>query len=286
MRFIATYALTSRTNAIIATAMGAAIPMCFWVAAAVVGLITLRKGSQEGSTVMLWGSLPAVFWLSQGDPTPALVIIGVMLMAMVLRSTVSWSQTLVAGAVMGAITGSTVEWLPPEIMSQLAELGREMISGSEGLAEQAGIQLDQFLINTFTGMISAFHTLVMALSLILARWWQAREFNPGGFQLEFHQLRLSVWSALTLGIVIVFGAGVTPEALKWIPSLTIPLALACIALVHGVVTIKQLSKTWLTVFYVLLFIMGHSLYVFMIFVAFLDSALNFRQRLTTGKTDL
>lgn len=280
MRFIATYALTSRTNAIIATAVSAAIPMFFWVAAAVVGLITLRKGSQEGSQVMLWGSLPALFWLSQGDPTPALVIFGVMLMALVLRSTVSWSQTLLVGAVMGAITGSTVEWLPPELMSQIAELGREMIKGGAEMAEQAGVDLDQFLVNVFTGMISAFHTLVMAASLMLARWWQASEYNPGGFRREFHQLRLPIWPALALGVVIVFGAGVTPEALKWIPSLTIPLAFACIALVHGVVAIKQLSRTWLTVFYVLLFFTGHSLYVLMIFVAFLDSALDFRQRLT------
>jgi hypothetical protein len=279
MRLIANYALKSRTNAIIATAISAAIPMLFWIAAAVVGVITLRKGGREGSQVMLWGSLPALFWLSQGDPSPALVIFGVMLMALVLRSTVNWGLTLLVGSLIGAITGSTVEWLPPEVMSQIIGLGREMIGGSAELAEEAGVQLDQFLVNMFTGMISAVHTLMMVGSLMLARWWQANQFNPGGFQTEFHRLRLPVWPTLVLGIVIVFGAGVNPEVLKWIPSLTVPLAFACIALVHGIVAIKQLSRSWLIGFYILLFIAGNSLYVLMIFVAFLDSALDFRQRL-------
>lgn len=283
MRFIANYALKSRTNAIIATAISAAIPMFFWIAAAVVGVITLRKGAKDGSHVMLWGSLPALFWLGQGDPTPALVIFGVMLMALVLRASADWSQTLIVGAVMGAITGSFIDWLPPEVMSQVAQASRDMISGSAELAEHVGVGLDQLLIGLFTGIISAVHTLMMIGSLMLARWWQAVLFNPGGFQQEFHQLRLPIWGALALGAVIVFGAGISLEAVKWIPSLTIPLAIACIALIHGVVAIKQLSRSWLIAFYVLFTITGHSLYVLMIFVAFLDSGFNFRQKLASKR---
>jgi len=90
MRSIAQYALKSRTNAIIATALSAAIPFLFWIAAAVVSVVTLRKGGKDGSQVMLWGSLPALFWFAQGDLTPAFVIIGAYIMALVLRQSVSW----------------------------------------------------------------------------------------------------------------------------------------------------------------------------------------------------
>jgi hypothetical protein len=280
MRFIAEYALKSRTNAIIATALSAAIPFLFWIAAAVVSVVTLRKGAKDGSQVMLWGSLPALFWLAQGDLTPAFVIIGAYIMALVLRQSVSWAQTLLVGAGIGAITASTVQWLPPELMLELAQASREMILSDAELAENPSVELDQFLVGLFAGVISAVHALMMTGCLMLARFWQASLFNPGGFRQEFHQLRLPVWAGLVLGTVIVFGTGLTPEAIKWIPSLTLPLVFACIALVHAVVAIKQLSSYWLTAFYFVLFFAGHSLYVLMIFVALLDSSLNFRQRLT------
>ena len=279
MRFIAEYALKSRTNAIIATALSAAVPFLFWIAAAVVGVVTLRKGGRDGSQVMLWSSLPAVFWFAQGDLTPLFVIIGAYIMALVLRESVSWSYTLLVGATIGAVTASTVQWLPPDLMLELAQASREMILGDAALAERSGIELDQFLISLFAGVISAVHALMMMGCVMLARFWQASLFNPGGFQKEFHQLRLPIWAGLVLGTIVVFGVGITPEAIKWIPSLTLPLVFACIALVHAVVTIKQLSKSWLTVFYAILFFAGHSLYVLMIFVALLDSSLNFRQRL-------
>ena len=280
MRFIAEYALKSRTNAIIATALSAAVPFLFWIAAAVVSVVTLRKGGKDGGQVMLWGSLPALFWFAQGDLTPAFVIIGAFIMALVLRQSVSWSRTLLVSAGIGAVTASTVQWLPPELMIELAQASREMILSEAELAERSGVELDQFLIGLFSGVISAVHALMMTGSLMLARFWQAGLYNPGGFQKEFHQLRLPVWAGLVLGTLVVFGVGITPEAIKWIPSLTLPLVFACIALVHAVVAIKQLSSYWLTAFYFVLFFAGHSLYVLMIFVALLDSSLNFRQKLT------
>lgn len=285
MRFIAEYALKSRTNAIIATALSAAIPVLFWIAAAVVSVVTLRKGGKDGSQVMLWGSLPALFWLAQGDPTPAFVIIGAYIMALVLRQSVSWSQALLVGAGLGAVTASTVQWIPPELMTELIKLSREMISSNAELAESPGVEFDQYLIGLFSGVVSAVHVLMMTGSLMLARFWQAGLFNPGGFRKEFHQLRLPVWAGLVLGTLIIFGVGITPEAIKWIPSLTLPLVFACIALVHAVVAIKQLSSYWLTAFYFVLLFAGHSLYVLMIFVALLDSSLNFRQKLAKSSDD-
>lgn len=280
MRFIAKYALTSRTNAIIATAVSAAIPMFFWIAAAVVGLVTLRRGSREGSQVMLWGSLPALFWLSQGDPIPAAVILGVMLMALVLRATVDWSKPLLAGAVLGAALSS---FWPPQLVAEIVNVLHSIMAAATEGASSINSQQEQFLTVVVMGAISAFYTVAVSGSLVLARWWQAVEFNPGGFQKEFHRFRLPLIPALILGPVVFFGAEIDVEALKWIPALSVPLVFACIALVHGVVAIKQLSSIWLTVFYVLLFIMGHSLYVFMIFMAFLDAALDFRGRMTSQK---
>lgn len=279
MRFIAEYALKSRTNAIVATAFGAAVPFLFWIAAAVVGVVTLRKGGKDGSQVMLWGSLPAFFWFAQGDLTPLFVIIGTYILAVVLRQSVSWSNTLLIGSVMGAVTASTVQWLPQDLMLELAKASQEMIQGSQDVAQSTGVEVNQFLVDLFSGVISAVHVLMIVGCLMLARYWQAALFNPGGFRSEFHQLKLPTWAGLVWGTVILFGVGLTPDAIRWVPSLTLPLVFACIALVHAVVAIKQLSSFWLTAFYTVLFLAGHSLYVLMIFVALLDSRLNFRQRL-------
>jgi len=46
--------------------------------------------------------------------------------------------------------------------------------------------------------------------LMLARWWQAVLYNPGGFQQEFHQFKLQPAIAMMLMVLfLAASAGVT-----------------------------------------------------------------------------
>jgi len=70
MSGLAKWVMKKRLNAIIGVMVFGLIPMMFWLAAAILGLVVLRKGVKEGIPVLAWGCLPAlVLWVLQGDAT-------------------------------------------------------------------------------------------------------------------------------------------------------------------------------------------------------------------------
>ncbi|MCH7817034.1 MAG: hypothetical protein IIC60_10750, partial [Proteobacteria bacterium] len=112
--------------------------------------------------------------------------------------------------------------------------------------------------------------------LMLARWMQAALYNPGGFQKEFHGLRIELKVALLLlGLMLLANFGVlVPSA--WVLYLAVPLMFSGLALIHAVVAKKKLSTMWLTALYVLLlpFVMQ-----LIVLLALVDSWYDFRARL-------
>jgi hypothetical protein len=101
-------------------------------------------------------------------------------------------------------------------------------------------------------MVSA-ALLFVLLGLFLGRWWQALLFNPGGFRLEFHELRLG--RPLAVLMLALFGAALLTG---WMPLTNGVLVLGTlytvqgVALAHALVFKLQLSSAWLLLFYLLL----------------------------------
>jgi len=77
MRGLAQYAMRGNRQATLVAVLFAIIPVLFWISAAIMALVILRKGYQAGASVFMWSLLPAIAWWSGGDPTPALTLIGV-----------------------------------------------------------------------------------------------------------------------------------------------------------------------------------------------------------------
>ena len=127
------------------------------------------------------------------------------------------------------------------------------------------------------------HMLMAVFLLILARWWQALMYNPGGFQKEFHEFRLQPSVAMLLvGLFLLASLGGTVLT-GWILYFVIPLAIAGVALVHGLVGIKRLSRLFLVAFYLLLL---SPLAVQLLSVAaLLDSFYDFRRRIQPPADD-
>jgi hypothetical protein len=260
--------MRGRFQAAMMAAVSTAMPMMFWLGAAAVVLVTLRKGWAEGVNLMLWAALPAVGWLVLiADPTPLLVVVGAMLLALVLRGTVSWVYTLLVGTGIGLL----ISWSMPLLVPQL--LTPELVAKlAPNVGAEAGEQTYQLLSRLLAGFFGAAHLLVIVLSLMLGRWWQSLLYNPGGFGEEFRQLILPPAAAIPAVLIAQFGGSLHPALVSWAPVIMVPLFFAGIALAHGVVKLKKMSAQWLVLFYLLVFLIGP-------YVALLDSLMNFRRRI-------
>ena len=114
---------------------------------------------------------------------------------------------------------------------------------------------------------------------MLGRCWQAALYNPGGFKLEFHQLRFSVTSSVIILTGIFIFEYFLQDYSSWTSLLSLPLLLSGIALLHYSVTFFQLNSYWLLVFYVALLFLS-PLSIMLVGVGFLDSIFNIRSRLS------
>lgn len=260
-----------------------AVPFLFWISAAAVGLVTLRLGPKQGLNIGLWAFLPGAVWLLWGmDPAPLAVLLLTMVMAGILQTTVSWEKTLIGGAVAAIAVAYAIPLLAPDFFAQVTGMAEEVYSemDSEATADLPEGQDPASVIHMM--MIATLGLLnygIAVLSTLLARGWQARLFNPGGLKREFHEFRLSAPVALGLLVVLAAGdyVGLNPTLLLLV--LGLPLIMAGLALVHGVIAKRELAQGWLIGFYIALVILTPWLFLVLIFAAIVDSWLDIRQRL-------
>jgi len=187
MRGLAQYAMRGNKQVTMVAVLFAIIPVLFWISAALVALVILRKGYQAGANVFMWSLLPAIAWWSNGDPTPALTLIGVAGLASVLRYSASWAYVLVASLLAAIVSMPILASYLQDVMAVFAEAGIQL-EAQQNLPENIDKKLLQTLME---GVLGAVHMAILLACVVLARWWQAALYNPGGFQTEFHQLRFA-----------------------------------------------------------------------------------------------
>jgi hypothetical protein len=131
------------------------------------------------------------------------------------------------------------------------------------------------------GVFALVNALTVVICVLLARYWQALLYNPGGFGDEFRQLRLPPALAITLVVIAVLCLVQGGAWLPWAYLAALPCLVAGISLVHGMVAIKQLKGHWLVVFYTLL-VLINPVKELVILAGVIDSWVNFRQRSANG----
>ncbi|HDY99826.1 MAG TPA: hypothetical protein ENH72_15265 [Pseudomonas sabulinigri] len=284
MQGLAEYIMRGRRQATLVVGLSAAIPLLFWFGAVVLALVILRRGLSEGLPVIVWGGLPALAWAMLGDPTPLLLLLGTALLAGFLRERSNWSLVVLASAPLGLVYALLLLAMLHEPMVALAsELQKVMpqVLGELGkdLSEADMARLQSLMLPILAGLTGAIHAVMTLVCLILARAWQARLFNPGGFREEFHRVRLKPWMSVGLLLLVIVGPQFGDMAVV-APVATVPLLLAGLALVHGIVGIKQLSLAWLIALYVALLFASQVVVPLIMLLAFIDSLFDFRSRLT------
>ena len=179
-----------------------------WLGAAVVGLVTLRKGVGEGGFLLLWGFLGGVFlYVKLGDVNPIMQISGTFFLAVILRRTVNLAVAVLACVPLGFILILFLIWLSPPMIDQLVAAFSELISSLKGQVENSGriFSLEPPGEKLVIGMIGVANLATAILCLFLARFWQAALYNPGKFGVEFRVLRYPplVTFPLAIGFALV-----------------------------------------------------------------------------------
>jgi len=235
--------MRGRREALLVAVVASVVPMFFWVGSAAVGLFTLRRGGTEGGFVALWALLPCLVLARFGEVVPAAAMIGIWLVAMVLRATRSWALTLLAASAIGLVFGlgllgaggAYLEAVRTIAEGFIAEVGKR--SGDPAVAAQLQAPDTQQIASIFGFMLA----LTLVGCTVLARWWQSALFNPGGFREEFHAIRFGSVPGLAL-----VGAGASlylqgPAMQIWAQIVMLPLLVAGIGLVHALVARRRVG---------------------------------------------
>jgi len=273
MRGLAEYAMHGRRQAIIVVVITGLFPIVNCLSAAIVGLVNLRKSATEGLIILLWSMLPAVlFWIA-GDSTPAVLMVSTAILAQALKYFESWSKVIMLGTVLGILTQLSLVWQDAYV-EQLVSIVEEAIvlQQSQGIVvEYTASELVRLLLSFY----GAYHFATVITCLVLARWWQAVLYNPGGFKTEFHQLRLEPGFAVLLtGFIFAALTGVPPLD-TWLVIMCIPPLLGGLALLHYVVAYRKMGFSWIVIAYLLALFMSPMV----ILLGLIDGIMNFRKRI-------
>lgn len=286
MQGLAAFAMRGRFQALLITAASSGSLLFCWIGAAVVALVTLRKGVGDGAWVLMWGLLPAgVLAYVVGDGGPLSLLLGTALLAVVLRLTVSLPMAVLASVATGTLTGLAALMFGGDYLEQIVAYFSEFLVGLEQQLSQGGepVELSRPDVTLVAGMMGAGTAMMSTACLLLARYWQAALFNPGGFGTEFRALYYPPAVAMALAVLAIGLASLGASFRTWALICLLPMSFAGLALVHARVAHRGQGKGWLTGFYVAwLFLDPVKLLV--LFAAIADSWINFRQRWSAEKS--
>ncbi len=266
------------------------IPPLAYVGAAVMGLVTLRLGASEGFGVLGLGAtaLALLGIALDGVALPlvssALVLwLPVWLLALLLRSSRSLALVLQISGLFGAVVvvlvylwlGDPAVWWTPRLTTLLEPLftARDLDAG----------KYIPDLARWMTALTAAALILGVLISLLWARAWQARLYNPGGFAAEFRALHLgrqfALASLVMVGLAQLSAAGISTIAADIVFSLVVVYLLQGLALAHAAVHITKARRGWLFGLYGMLLFAAPQLVMLLALLGWLDTWIDVRARL-------
>lgn len=277
MRAFAEFVMRGRMQATLGVVGSAVFPLFCWLGAAGSSLVLLRRGLTDAVGILFWALLPALFWWYLGNnPSVFLIMAGSVVLAQILRSTTSWVWVLLSSVVLGVVFAVVLNATSQEFIEPLAENFRSslLLLARDVPADELAV-LQESLVPALTGAMASSLQVMSLLCVVLARYWQAALYNPGGFGQEFRALRLSPVVGIALLVGVLFAPSLGQELAMVAPVFTVPLLFAGIALGHGLIAMKRLSSFWVIGLYVAVLLLGNLICL----LAVLDGLFDFRGRL-------
>ncbi len=285
IRPLAEFIMRGRVSAISIALIGSWVPI---LTQATLGLVTLRKGWQEGILITLWAVLPTLVGLWVGDVGRTLVYASVgailvsYIVAGVLRATISWPATLTALVACSTLASLLVYVSVPDISGEVTEFFKQLISGANEQSDakaEAKIQelLTSWNAQKITGMVAFWIAISALLGVLVARWWQAMLYNPGGFRDEFQNIRLTPLVSGVSLLAALYSINSGSDYEFWTNLFILPLLVAGLGLVHCALT-KYNSNTGVVVVVYLALLLIPPLALFVAFAGATDVWLDYRKR--------
>ena len=305
MRGYAAYIMRGRLQAIALVAMTAFVGLFIspvnYIAGAAVALVTLRLGTKEGLLVVAGSAVGVALMgmLGSGDPAHGLVhmlMLGVpvLVIAQVLRQTMSLPLTFQTVALIAIVIVLAIELFGQGWIDEWRVQFEMIISNAlEAASKQSGNGINQadlrevmqLLGEKMSGILGAVFVFSQLVMIIIARNWQAKLYNPGGFTQEFQGLKLGKTAAyVSLAVILT---SIIPGSSGDIFSNMIGIVMVLyliqfLAIAHTVIARVAKGKGWSAALYVLVVI---GLFVFppllmvMVMVGFADTWVNFRSHI-------
>lgn len=305
MKALAAYIVSGRWQAaLIATTCGVMsfmLPLLGgllnYLAAAVVGLVTLHVGTVPGLQVLLIATAVTVLFYQLMGVQAIVGLVMVLLLwlpswmaAAVLLQTRNLGQALRAAMLFGVCLllvvflayGDPATWWLQQLQLVESTLEEAGVSLPPRLADP---ELQQQVAALLTGMVVASLVIGVISSLLLARWWQSLLVHPGGFREEFYGLRLGYAAGLvTLAVMVT--ARLTQGTLSDFSAqlamiLLVPFLLVGLAIIHSLLRQYRRGTGWLVLVYVLLAVFPQAS-LLLAAGGLMDTWIDFRRRLGRG----
>ncbi len=268
----------------------------------IAAFVTLRKGAFEGTLVLCAVMAPYLLSYALSDSesqsqlllvaTATVIAINILtwLLAVVLRRYSNWSVVIEVSVLTGIVLIGIIHLVFPEVQawwstqltayfnktaSMLEQFAPEGAKSSAELQASMVASIKQYV----TGFVIASIIFNAWLQLVIARWWQAILYNPGGLRSELYQIRLSYVSASVFVAVLALAYIGNPFSLDMMPVMVIAFCVAGLSMIHHLFAANKAGWFWLALVYfgvMFLFPMG---VVFVSILGLLDSLFDLRQQL-------
>lgn len=275
MTRIAAWIMASPLNALLATLLLGFSGIFGWAVAVPAALAGLRHGALRSALPMLAAIGIAAFHWSEGELTLMGTVFATWGGAMLLGAMRSLQVSLLASVGIAALFVAALQTSGSSQLATLFEQYQQVIGSlnPSGTGEVAAMSQAFFL--QLLGIWVAMSAMV---SVFIARSMQARLFNPGGFRQEFHGLRLTpVQGALCVAPLLIIQ--MWPESEPVAGLFLLPVMMAGIALVHGLVGRRKLGVGPLVVLYLGLLLISPVVTPVLLIAALADSFFDFRNRM-------
>ncbi len=244
MRKFGQYLLANPLHALVFALFCATLPISMpggFIAAIVVGLVTLSRGYKAGFIVLIGVAIPVVgFAIWQQRILFDLVLIRcilVWLFAGILGKTGIWRLVFEIMTVLGCLvvmgfhlvlTDTSSWWLA--LIKQYGSYFTSILA--EHLNEDKVQQLLAQIAPIATGLFTALVLLGVFCQLLIARWWQASIYRPGGLAKEFVEIRNGPLLAVLLTLIFIAELIGIKIASDLLPVVLLPFMIVGLSILH------------------------------------------------------
>ena len=138
--------------------------------------------------------------------------------------------------------------------------------------------VDSGSINSMNGLVATILGICCIISLFIGRWLQAKLYNPGGFALEFNQLKIPKSIFYFIAVIILVCAAISTNLMNdLLMVFSVIYFFQGLAILHYHVHDKGLSQTLLFPVYLTLFFLPYYAIFGLAGAGVMDTFLNFRK---------